>query len=218
MIKILLILLLLFSCKTVGATDAKAETQPEPVTLQLKWKHQFQFAGYYAAKEKGFFKEEGLDVTLLEATPNLDTVQEVVSERAQFGVGTSELVLSRHRGVPIVVLGVIFQHSPLVLITLTESGIDHIHKLVDRKVMIEPQSAELFAYLYQEGFTRKAIDLQHHSFDIDDLLNGKTDAMSIYVTDELYTLKQKNRSYNQFSPRMSGIDFYGDNFLQQKKN
>ena len=103
----------------------------EEVTLQLKWKHQFQFAGYYAAKEKGFYQEAGLDVNILEAQAGIDPVREVVAGRAQFGVGTSELILNRYRGDAITVLGVIFQHSPLSLITLTASGIDHIHKLVE---------------------------------------------------------------------------------------
>ncbi len=185
----------------------------DAVTLQLKWKHQFQFAGYYAAKEKGFYQEAGLDVAIIEAAPGVDPTQEVLAGRAQFGVGTSELVLRRYRGDPVVVLGVIFQHSPLSLITLAKSGIDNIHKLVDRKVMIEPGSSELFAYLFQEGFTQKAFNLQHHSLDLNDLLSGKIDAMSVYVTDELYLLDQQRLAYNQFSPRMSGIDFYGDNFF-----
>ncbi|MDO8776398.1 MAG: ABC transporter substrate-binding protein, partial [Burkholderiaceae bacterium] len=46
---------------------AAPDTQPhERVTLQLKWLHQFQFAGYYAALAKGFYRDEGLDVTIRE--------------------------------------------------------------------------------------------------------------------------------------------------------
>ncbi len=203
----ILIFFLLLNISTVSAIEL------EPIILQLKWKHQFQFAGYYAAKEKGFYTDAGLDVTIVEAAPGIDTVQEVVAGRAQFGVGTSELILNRYRGDEVIILGVIFQHSPLSLITLTQSGIDNIHELAGRKVMIEPGSSELFAYLFQEGFTQKAFDLEHHSLDISDLLSGKINAMSVYVTDELYLLNQHHQSYNQFSPRMSGIDFYGDNFF-----
>ncbi|MBB1073856.1 diguanylate cyclase [Rhodoferax sp. 4810] len=192
---------------------ANATSQLDTVTLQLKWKHQFQFAGYYAAQAKGFYQEVGLDVRIIEAAPGVDSTHEVVAGRAQFGVGTSELILNRYRGEPVLVLGVIFQHSPLSLVTLTDSGIEHIHKLVGHQLMIEPSSAELFAYLYQEGFTQKAFVMQHHSFDLNDLINGQTDAMSVYSTDEVYELKQLNRTYNLFSPRMSGIDFYGDNFF-----
>lgn len=185
----------------------------EPVTLQLKWKHQFQFAGYYAAKAKGFYQEAGLDVSIIEAMAGMDPVQEVMQGHAQFGVGTSELVLNRYQGNPVVVLAVIFQHSPLALVTLRQSGIDNIHKLLDRKVMIEPNSAELFAYLYQEGFTNKAFNLLHHSQSLDDLIQGRTDAMSVYITDELYQLKRNHIEFNEFHPGMSGIDFYGDNLF-----
>ena len=207
LIKILSIVWLLLGINSAWATES------DSVSLQLKWQHQFQFAGYYAAKEKGFYKDAGLNVTIIEATPDTNVVQEVITGHAQFGIGTSELILNRHRGDKVRVLGVIFQHSPLSLITLKESGIDNIHKLLDKKVMIEPSSSELFAYLQQEGFTEKAFKLEHHNFDINDLLAGKIDAMSVYETTEPYLLKQQGRAYNQFSPRMGGIDFYGDNFF-----
>ncbi|MDP3010932.1 MAG: ABC transporter substrate-binding protein, partial [Methylococcales bacterium] len=131
----------------------------------MKWKHQFQFAGYYAAKEKGFYQEAGLDVTIVEAASGVDAAQEVIANRAQYGVGTSELILNRYHGDRVVVLGVIFQHSPLCLVTLANSGIDNVHKLANRNIMIEPSSAELFAYLHQEGLNN-TFTLQHHSFDL----------------------------------------------------
>ena len=108
---IALLCLMFFS--RVGVAD---DVLPiEPVNLQLKWQHQFQFAGYYAAKAKGFYQQAGLDVTIIESQPGIDPIHEVVAGRAQFGVGTSELLLNRYRGDPVVVLGVIFQHSPLSL-------------------------------------------------------------------------------------------------------
>ena len=63
----------------------------EDVTLQLKWKHQFQFAGYYAAIAKGFYREAGLHVTLREADSRTDVVSEVISGKAQFGISGSDL-------------------------------------------------------------------------------------------------------------------------------
>src|ERR1035437_3970234 len=62
--------------------------QIENVTLQLKWKHQFQFAGYYAAIEKGYYKEVGLKVKLLEAVDRLNPSDAVFEGKAEFGVGT----------------------------------------------------------------------------------------------------------------------------------
>ena len=57
-------------------------TALEQVALQLKWKHQFQFAGYYAAQEKGYYRDAGLEVELREAGPETDPVGEVLGGRA----------------------------------------------------------------------------------------------------------------------------------------
>jgi len=55
-----------------GFTSPEKSPELDHVTLQLKWKHQFQFAGYYAAQKKGFYKAAGLDVQLLEATEAIE--------------------------------------------------------------------------------------------------------------------------------------------------
>lgn len=193
--------------------QASAEEGLTPVTLQLKWRHQFQFAGYYAAKAKGFYEQVGLDVSIEEAQPGIDPIEQVLNGHADFGVGTSELILERSKGNPVVVLGVIFQHSPLNLITLENSGIDNVHELVGKRVMVEHNSAELLAYFKCEGFGKGEIEIVDHSFDTRDLLSGKVDAMSIYVTDEPYELERTGDDYNLFSPRACAIDFYGDNFF-----
>ncbi len=82
-----------------------ASSEPlTPVKLQLKWQHQFQFAGYYAAIKKGFYQDAGLEVSLIEAKSGENHVQAVLSGEAEFGVGTSELLLDFHKGEQVVVL------------------------------------------------------------------------------------------------------------------
>jgi ABC-type nitrate/sulfonate/bicarbonate transport system substrate-binding protein len=98
----------------------------EPVVLQLKWRHAFQFAGYYMAQARGFYQEAGLDVTIREGWPGIDFVEEVVSDRAQYGTGSSGVVLDRNRERPVVVLAVIFQHSPDVLMVAAKSGVTRL--------------------------------------------------------------------------------------------
>ncbi len=115
----LLLLGLLIGCVSFSSRAQNAEeseTVGEPIVLQLKWFHQFQFAGYYAALEKGFYAEEGLNVELRERDPLVTPVEAVVSGEAQFGVGDSSLVLSRLNGQPVVVMAAIFQRSPLVFL------------------------------------------------------------------------------------------------------
>ncbi len=180
------------------------------VTLQLKWKHQFQFAGYYAAQAQNFYRNAGLDVNIVEAQEGVDPIGAVVDGQAEFGVGTSELLLWRNQGKPVVVLGVIFQHSPLVLLTTKQSGIDSLHGLIGKRVAIEKNSAELLAYLQDEGISTDKLQLLDHQFDPTALINGTMDAMSAYSSDEPFLLQNAGLDYQVFSPRAAGIDFYGD--------
>jgi len=195
----------------------------ETVTLQLKWKHQFQFAGYYAALEKGYYREAGLDVVIREAQKGRDPVEQVVSGQAEYGVGNSELLLTYQKGDPVVVLAVIFQHSPLALATTkfvqrdnSKSADKHnlyVQELVGQTIMLESNASELVAYLENEGISLDKVKLVDHSFNVQDLVDGKVSAMSIYITDEPFALQRAGLDFQIFKPNMGGIDFYGDNLF-----
>ena len=186
---------------------------PESVTLQLKWQHQFQFAGYYAALEKGYYRDNNLDVRLLEAEPETDVVEEVTTRHANYGVGTSALLLERSRGKPVVVLAAVFQHSPLILIGNIHAGVASVQDLRGKKVMLEKHAEELLAYLRHEDVPESSFEIAPHSFDSDDLVHGVVDAMSGYSTTEPYYLDQARIPQLILSPRSVGIDFYGDNLF-----
>jgi ABC-type nitrate/sulfonate/bicarbonate transport system substrate-binding protein len=84
----------------------------DQVSLQLKWKHQFQFAGYYAALEQGFYRHAGLDVSIREGGPDIDVAETVAGGKADFGVCSSSVLREWAKGRRLVVLAAIFQHSP----------------------------------------------------------------------------------------------------------
>ena len=179
------------------------------MTLQLKWKHQFQFAGYYVARERGYYHAAGLDVTIREGNDE-SSVAMVASGEADFGVAMSDLVMHRSRGVPVVVLASVFQHSPLVLLVRGDLDIDNLHALDGHDVMIEPHAAELIAYLESERMPISRLTVHPHTFDTGSMIDGAVDAMSAYLTDEPFELLEAGIPYNLFTPRSGGIDFYGD--------
>ena len=181
-----------------------------PVRLQLKWRHQFQFAGFYTALEKGYYREAGFDVTILPATPGTDPVETVLKGGADFGVASSELVLRYAKGDPVVVLASIFQHSPLALFVRRDAGIDTVHDLAGHKVALAPWETEIFAYLQRERVPIDRLQLVQHDYSVDTLVQGRVDALAGYETDETYYLQQSGGQYRQFTPRSSGVDFYGD--------
>ena len=185
----------------------------EAVSLQLKWRHAFQFAGYYMAKELGYYQAAGLDVDIRAAEPGTDVVGDVVSGRATYGVGTSSLVLERKAGQPVVVLGVVFQHSPQVLVARLDSPMQNIHAIAGKRLILEPNAEELLHYLKREGVPLDSLQLLPHSFSVQDLIDGKIDAASAYVTSEPYFLLKAQVDHLIFTPRSAGIDFYGDNLF-----
>ncbi|MEY4978733.1 MAG: hypothetical protein RLZZ352_1003 [Pseudomonadota bacterium] len=189
----------------------------EAVTLQLKWDHAFQFAGYYAAQELGYYRDAGLEVQIRSADAHTHPVEEVLAGRAQYGVGTSSLLLERQAGKPVVVLAVIFQHSPQVLLARQVHSQQSVHDLAGKTVMLEPQSEELIAYLNHEKVPIDTLRRLPHSHKIEDLINGRVDALSAYATYEPFFMKQSGVDYQVYTPRSVGIDFYGDNLFTSEQ-
>lgn len=184
----------------------------EKVVLQLRWHHQPQFAGYYMAQAKGFYRDAGLDVSIRAGDGNHIPVVEVNEGKAQFGVGNMEVFTLWAEGYPFIALAAIYQHSPNVLIARGDRHITSLADLAGRKVMLFPGdlNPEIMAMLTKAGI--KGSDLQRvtTSTDIQAFITGKVDAFSAYLTNEPYLLDQLGVSYRIFDPHAMGMDFYSD--------
>lgn len=185
----------------------------EKVTLQLKWQHSFQFAGYYAAQQQGFYQAAGLDVELVPLTPPQDVVAQVLSQQAQFGVGTSSLLLNFAKGAPVLLVANVYQHSALVLLSRQLNPLQDIHDLRGRRLMLEPGADELRAYLKFQGIAPNDYQELPYSYQLQDLIDGRVDAISAYSIAEPVQLHQANVAFHLYTPRAFGIDFYGDNLF-----
>ena len=183
----------------------------EQVSLQLKWKHQFQFAGYYQALEQGFYRDADLDVTIREGGPGIEVAAAMASGKADFGVCSASILREWTMGRRLVVLAAIFQHSPAVILVARRADISSVADLRGRTLMDTPGSDEIAAMLKREGVDYQAMPRVAHQGNPGDLLAGRADAMVAYSTNEPFVLEQLGAAYRTFSPAASGIDFYGDN-------
>lgn len=184
----------------------------ESVSLQLAWLHQFQSAGFYVAKEKGFYEELDLNVTFKEYQKGMNVANTIVNKESTYGVGKSSLIIDRSQGKPVVALMALFQHSPSVLIT-TNPVIKTPKDLHNRLVMMsveESGAAAVLSMLMSHGIQRDDIFLQDPTFKLDDLINHKTDAMASYISNEPFLLNERNVSHTILNPKEYGFDFYGD--------
>lgn len=196
-----------------GAHAALPPTgQLQTIDFQLRWKHQFQFAGYYAAIAQGYYREEGFDVRLHEGAPGKTPIEEVLAGRALYGEANSELMFERLNGKPLVALAAIFQHSPSVLLARTDAGIQTVHDLAGKRVMLmdAKTDADFLTMFSREGIDPATLTLLPSSYNIDDLVSGKVDAFNSYLTNEPFYLQQNNVDYSVLSPGTYGIDFYSD--------
>lgn len=196
----------------LASAHAEPLEQAEIIDLQLRWHHQFQFAGYYAAVEKGYYLEEGLAVRLHEGDPAHQPIPEVLSGRAQYAEGNSELLYQRLLGKPLVALAAIFQHSPSVLLVRQDSNIQSVHDLIDKRIMLMnmTEDADFLTMFLSEGIGLYKLNITPSSYNLNDLISGKVDAFNSYLTNEPYFLKQKNIAYRVIAPSNYRIDFYSD--------
>ncbi|HFU74897.1 MAG TPA: diguanylate cyclase, partial [Arcobacter sp.] len=182
------------------------------VSIQLQWLHQFQFAGYYIAKEKGFYKELGLDVEIREYNKNIDVVEEVIKNKSTFGTGRSSLLLDFYQKKPVVALASIFQSSPTILMT-TNPTIKNLQDFKDKTIMMtkdQVHAATVISMLMSKGIYTDHYKRIDHSFKLEDLIDLKTDGMLCYTSNEPYTLDYKKIPYKIFNPKDYGFDFYDD--------
>ncbi len=177
------------------------------------WLDQFQFAGYYMAKEKGFYKEAGLDVEIKKFKHGYDTQDEVLSGRANFGIGRSSLIRLHALGKKVILLSAIFQSSPSVLISLKSSNINSVKDFAGKKIMLTKdvvETAAILAMIKLHDIKMDSFAIEEHTFNLEDLIDGKVDLYSAYTSNEPYLLSQRGIPYKIFSPKEDGFDFYSD--------
>ncbi len=193
------------------SADSTTDTL-QPITLQLRWLHQFQFAGYYAAKQQGYYRDAGLKVEIRAGAPGREPAIEVLEKRAQYGTANSEILHQRLSGKPLVALAAIFQHSASVLLVKRSSGIQTPQDLIDRDVMMISKSADvsIVAMLKNEGVDLARVNVIKSSYDISDLAEDRVDAFNAYITNEPYFMAEKNIPVSIINPATYGVDFYSD--------
>ena len=195
-----------------GVLSARPTPQPlTPVTVQLNWRHQFEFAAFYAAIEQGYYKKAGLQVSLIEGGPANNSVTEVLDGKAWFGVSSSALMLDHSQGKPLLALGVFMQHSAIAILGSRERGINSVFDLAGKTLSCSPHACEeAKAYLIMSGVDLRTVRFVEHT-DPNALKRLETfDATEVYWTNDGYRIQDKLDRYILMMPRSSGIDVYGN--------
>ena len=101
--------------------------------LQLEWKHQFEYAGFYAAIEKGYYKDIGIELEIKEFEEDINISDEVINQKATYGISSSALILERLKNKPVILIASYFKQNALVLVSKPEIKIPS--DLKNKKIM-----------------------------------------------------------------------------------
>lgn len=199
------IILLISACSQVTSPAADLT----PVTVQLASNHQAYYAGLYAAAQNGYYQREGLSVTLVEGTSDLDVAAVVTSGDAQFGLmGASAVISARADGEPVRALATLLRRDPVVFFSLKESGITHLQDFVGKRVFVTPRlRSRLHAMLRYAGIDPQSVT-EVTGGDATALYTGDVDVASGVITSTALSAQQAGYDLNLIYPDDYGVHFY----------
>ena len=165
----------------------------DKVTIQLKWVAQAQFAGYFVAKDKGFYKDAGLDVTINPGGPDVAPPQVIAGGGADVVVDWMPSALaSREKGVPLVNISQTFKHSGLELVCRKDTGIKKPEDLKGKTVGIWYGGNE-YPFLnwmskldYKTDGSPGGVKILKQGFNVDPILQKQADCVSAMTYNEYW--------------------------------
>lgn len=218
---LILSLFLLSACSP--GTAAPAAPALKPVTLQLQWVTQAQFAGYYVALDKGWYREEGIDLTIKPGGPDISPHDAVVGGAAQFGTSLlADVIVAVQQGKPLISIGQIQQTNGLVLIAKKSSGIQQPKDFVGKRVgvWLGNWEAQFDALTAKENLAATDYSLVAQGYSMDPFLKGELDVASAMIYNEYYAVLEsgvKAEDLNTIDYADYGLDFPGDTLFTTRQ-
>jgi len=177
-------------CAALMSAGAQAA---ERFTVQLRWLPQAQFIGYYVAKEKGYYKEAGLDVTIRPGGPDIGPVKALASGEADIAVEwLSSALAARERGTPVVNVAQVFDRSGLMLTCRQSRGISRPQDLRGKRVGVWFDGLEypFLSWMNKLGIRTSGpsadLAVVRQGFDVAPLIKGEVDCISTMIYNEFW--------------------------------
>ncbi len=202
----------------IGAAGARAE-EPVHASLRLKWLAQTQFAGFYVALARGYYRQEGIDLVINPGGPNLLTENLVASGADTFGLsgGTDSVMAARDKGLPIVCVGIAHQITPFVFVARKDGPVKTLQDFRGKTVTTWFTGANdvLYAMLAANGIPQGALTIQPQQVSVTPFVDGAVDVVTATVYNEYDTLKDRmgEAALRIFVPEDYGVTFPRDTVI-----
>ena len=179
------------SSSSTATTLTSATTQLAKVNLQLVYLENVQFAGSFFAIERGYYRKQGLDVTLLPGGPNLAPEPIVVSGGALVGIThTAEAIQAINNGADLKIIGAGFQKSPTCIASRASAPIHNPQEMIGKKIGVSASNQPIWqSFLKANNLSASQIDVVTVGFDPTPLATGEIDGLMAFYTNEPIVLK-----------------------------
>jgi NitT/TauT family transport system substrate-binding protein len=206
------IMILFLQASLLACAARTPEVKLTPITVQLQWTHQAEFAGLYAADQQGYYAAEGLQVQFLQGGVDIDPLAAVRDGKAQFGTAVGDqLLVARSAGYPFRAIATIFRISPTVFFCLASSGITRPQDFVGKKIRAPVNLAPtLHAMTTRVGVLPNQYTEVNLPSDVQMFASGEVPVWGGYINGMVISVQQAGYKINRISPDDYGIHFYGD--------
>ncbi|MEE2754294.1 MAG: ABC transporter substrate-binding protein [Candidatus Latescibacterota bacterium] len=200
------------------AACVSPEARKDHLQLLLDWKAQMEHVGFFVAKANGFYEKAGISLEILEGNGAPTTAKLVGNGTYKIGLSSgSATVMARSKGIPVVSLAVINQHSPVVVYSLVKSGLTKPSHLIGKRIGVNiggTKHREFQALLRKLKIGENQIQLMGMTESSPaPLLAGQVDAMLGYTEDQPVTVENRGEKVNRIALSDYGIDLYSTNII-----
>jgi ABC-type nitrate/sulfonate/bicarbonate transport system substrate-binding protein len=226
----LLVTLVTLSILLTACGNATPAKPADKVSVQLSWFHGVEYAGFYAAVEKGYYADANLEVTLNAGGPDINPLDEVDGGNSQFGIGQGDsLIVARENGQNFVAVGTIFRVNPVAITSLKKDNLQKPGDLVGKTVgtysldLSNYSDLMFLAFMSRTGLQKDSMQyaLIEDFYGANEIKSGRMDAMSgMFATDQQVMTHEAGDEINLIYYKDYGVDVYintifvTDEFLQ----
>ena len=212
------VLALAVSLCVSGPAEAK---DLEKASVRLKWLPAAQFAGYYVAKDKGWYEAEGIDLTINPGGPNIigENLVGAGTDTFGHGGGAASLLQARAKQLPIIGIGMLFQETPYRFVALPKSGIAKFADLKGKKISTWFTGTQFILQgLLKKEDLLSTVQVVPQAASMQPFLQGQVDAATVTIYNEMQVLKRDGvTNLVTFNPADMGVNLPNESIIANEK-
>lgn len=194
-------------------TSRLAMAQAAPFAFQASWINDAEFAGYFTAADKGFYKDEGLDLTYLSGGPDVIPESSLIAGKADLTLTTPDttVLAIANQGAPFKIIGAQYQKNPIGIVSLASNPIKSPQDMVGKTIAVPPVNVvSVEAVLKINGIDRASVNIVPYAYDPTPLIKGEIDASLDFTTNVPFTIKQAGPDATSFLLYDFGFTIFND--------